>query len=202
MARLVYLPSVCSDSWQLWTVRGDGSCLRDYRYNPPAENRGLSTSEIELMLEEPGHFWEMVPEKTYQNYRFWQEQISFKNVSMSLAPIDDVIQGETRHRLQDLFVEEIKEGLSTGQQDRLAMSIRRWLTGFAHVVVERDQFNHWDNTDATGYRGINDGFGWTGRMLEHCRSTQQLDFISTDDPTNDFGLFAAEVCLEAVSKPT
>lgn len=199
MARLVFLPSICHDSWQLWTVSGEGSCLRDYRFSPTNKNRQLSTSEIEARLLEPGHFWEMAQHKSYKDTEFWREQISFKNASMSLAPIDNVTEGDGGHRLQSLFESRIKPFLSNGQIDQLTLFIGEWINGFSHVV-EREQFNHWDNTDATGYRNVEDGFSWTASLLEHCRSTPQLDFISTGELTTDFGLFAAEVCLGLSSK--
>ncbi|WP_166831560.1 hypothetical protein [Thalassoroseus pseudoceratinae] len=199
MARLVYLQDVCPDSWQLWTVSGEGSCLRDYRFSPTKEERELSTSDIETMLTKPEHFWEMAPHISYKDTEFWREQISLKNASMSLAPIDDVTEGDGGHRLQSLFASRVKSLLTTGESNELTQFVVEWIEGFSHVV-EREQFNHWDNTDATQHRNIEDGFSWTASLLEYCRSTPQLDFIATGEPDTDFGLFAAEVCLGLSSK--
>lgn len=199
MARLVYLRDVCPDSWQLWTVSGEGSCLRDYRFSPTKEERKLSTRDIETMLTKQNHFWEMAPHISYKDTEFWREHISLKNASMSLATIDDVTEGDGGHRLQSLFASRIKSLLTTGESNELTQFVGEWVEGFSHVV-EREQFNHWDNTDATQLRNIEDGFSWTASLLEYCRSTPRLNFISTGEPSIDFGLFAAEVCLGLSSK--
>lgn len=156
MARLVYLPSICAESWQLWTVAGDGSCLRDYRFSPTKEIRQHSTGEIESMLEMPENYWETAPHITYMKSEFWREQISFKNEGLGLDPIEELMEGDGGHRLQSLFASRIKALLTEYQPNELAGFIAEWIKGFSHVV-ERDQFNHWDNSDASDRRDIEDG---------------------------------------------
>ena len=199
MARLVYLPSVCDKSWLLWTVAGQGSCLRDYRFSPLDEKRQHSTADIQAMLNMPGHYWEMARNETYKNGDFWREEISFKNQSMSLDPITNVMEGANGHRLQSLFSSRIKPLLADGPSHELERFIGKWISGFSHVV-ERDQFNHWDNSDASEYQNINYGSSWTLAMLEYCRSTDELGFVSTGEQFLDFGLFAAEVCFGISSR--
>ena len=198
MARLVYLPDVEADTWMMWTTSGQGSCLRDYRVAPRKEVRTFSTADIEAMLTRPDHFWEMAPHVSYKDDEFWQEQISFKNVESGLPPIDQVGEGDGRHKLLSLFTSQISPLLCEDRSEELRTTVARWIDGFKSVV-ERDQFNHFDNSFIQTFE-IEHGFGWTSAILEQCRSCGSLSSIATGREDVDFSLFAVEVSLGLSSK--
>lgn len=200
MARLVFLPSFQPDTWLLWTVRGDGSCLRDFRFAPTKEERGFSTTQIESMLCQPGHYWEMGDgTKKHSDVDHWREQISFKNIEAGVSPIGEVADAGTGHRLLSLFVSQVAPLLNPDRLEELRVVINRWLDGFRHVV-EKEQFNHWDNTDSTSASDWLTGFGWTSTMLEFCRAGGHLRFIETGRQDLDFAIISAELGFGISSK--
>jgi hypothetical protein len=151
------------------------------------------------MLTAPGHFWEMAPNVSYKEVDYWREQISIKNVESGLPPIGDVADAGTRHRLLSLFVSQITPMLKDGRSRELRETIDRWVSGFTQVV-EKEQFNHFDNTDATYLSNWRKGLGWTSAMLEYCRAGGTLEFIATGNADLDFAIISAELCFGLSSK--
>src|SRR5262249_16346722 len=159
----------------LWTIRGDGSCLRDYRFNPTKEKRDRSSDEINRLLDAPGHFWEMAEDISYKDSAFWREQISLKNVEMGLPSITSVEAAGGKQRLLTVVISDVVPLIDKNEASDLKSTIRRWVDGFAKIV-NKEQFNHWDNSDATASRSPMTGFGWTSTMLEYCRANGQLHY--------------------------
>lgn len=182
----------------LWTTSGEGSCLRDYRVAPTKEIRNFSRASIEAMIETPGHFWEMASHRTYKDTAFWRDQISFKNTESGLATIDLVNEGTTPQKLLSLFINQVSPLLTDERCDELPALVARWIDGFK-AVVEREQFNHFDNSIAPTF-DFDHGFGWSAAMLESCRSTDGPLFIDTGRDDLDYKLLAVEVCLGLSSK--
>lgn len=199
MARLVYLPSVEPASWLLWTTRGVGSCLRDFRVSPTREMRDRTTGEIEALLTAPGHYWEMAEEVSYKDDAFWRERISLKNVESGLPAVTAALATGGKQRLLSMFTAEVTPLLSENRAADLAAAVRRWADGFTHVV-DKVQFNHWDNSDATGRSTPTTGFGWTSTILEYCREGGALRYVRTGRADLDFAVIAAEVSFGLSSK--
>jgi hypothetical protein len=190
MARFVLIKEVCPSGWLLWTVRKDGSCLRDF---DALERRQYSTQTIEKWLQQDGNFWEMAPQVPVGNVRFWREQLSFRNVDSGFESL------ASSQRLLDSFKAQTKELLKREDVVELRAQFERWKAGFERVQ-SKTQFNHWDNDDATGWKAPSTGIGWSATMLERCRAAGGPHFVETGDPQLDFSLVSMELNLGISSR--
>jgi hypothetical protein len=141
----------------------------------------------------------MAEHVSYKDCVYWREQISLKNVEMGFPPITALEIVDGRQRLLSRFTAEVVPLLSENGLSDLEKTIRRWVEGF-DKVVNKLQFNHWDNSDASSKANPMTGFGWTSTMLEYCRAAGRLRYIRTGRKEYDFAIIAAEVSLGISSK--
>jgi hypothetical protein len=193
MARFVFIKEICETSWLLWTVENRGSCLRDFRTDPPTQDRRFSIQDIEKFLKNEGNGRENAPRMSVTKVSFWKEQQRLRNIESGLEP------PEVSDRLLNGFKKKVKEILARGDSKELRIEFDRWKKGFGKIVLKK-QFNHWDNDDATFKRCYDKGIGWTATMLEQCRVGGKPTFITTGSDQLDFSLIAMELGLGISSK--
>lgn len=200
MARLVYIPKLNSETWLHWSVKTTSSCLRDYRFEPPQKHRQYATQQVHELLDLDDSLWEMVENAPAVSEKpYWREQISIKNAETGLPTIDHVnIQAGTQ-RLLDLFKGEVGKALAHDDAGILPGLLKRWEDNFA-CILQKTEFNHWDNKDVSRFFSLTTGIGWQALMLDHCRTNTQPAFINTSLDSLDFSLIAMELNLGISSR--
>lgn len=124
---------------------------------------------------------------------FWKEQIRFRNQELENAQEDKV------RRLQDEFKRQCKPFIKRQQIQELRGLFREWVKRF-DVINDKEQFNHWDNDDASKHNRLDTGIGWTSYLLENSRKDGRIGWIPTKNKLTDFSLAAMELNLGISSK--
>lgn len=194
--KLVYIPSIQKDTWLLLSQRGRTVYLRDYSTGQPEIIRKTTVAEIDELLARPGAYSERVAvfnRVRVTSAEFWCEQIRSRNVEL------DTVEHEKEHRIQDELKRQCMPHIQAGRLQELRGVIGQWVRRF-DVIQEREQFNHWDNDDASKHFSLDKGLGWQTHLLENCRQEGEISFIPTGNPDTDFFFAATELHLCISSK--
>ena len=150
MAHFVYIKQINEKSWLHWSPKAQSSCLRDFRKNPI---RNRSTAEIEALLELKGNYREQAPPVPYGNVEFWIGEIKLRNIASGFE------EPKAKKRLQDGFKMEVKKLITDSKKTDLRAVLHRWVSDLRKAQNKQD-FNHWDNHDASPKFGLDKGIGW------------------------------------------
>jgi hypothetical protein len=210
MPRLVYIPAHYPGTWLHWSWKGNASCLRDYRDDPPTEYRDRTTNEIELLLAAADAQGREAERIAVHDTRRWRKIVSALNIETGLLPIpelpdedlDDVgvRQSSSREpRLVDRFIEEVTRLLAHDRRDELSILLKSWSDRLVCIKNKIAVFNHWDDDEATRLHSDRSGIGWTSRWLEHSRSCGQPSYLALGDAALDIAVISIELNL-SISK--
>lgn len=194
--QLVYIPSLRKHTWLLMSKRVNKVHLREYTDAGVEIIEKMHADRAEELLAQPNVHVEWIDRFSrvrVDSIAFWMEQIRFRNQELDNARETKV------HRLQDEFKRQCKPFIEQQQIQELRGIFREWIRRF-DVINDKEQFNHWDNDDASKQHRLDTGIGWTSYLLENSRKGGRIGWISTENQLTDFSLAAMELNLGISSK--
>ncbi len=86
MRRYVYIREIEPNSWlHLFAQENGAACLRDFRLNPPKEDRGRRLSQILKLLQTKSNHWKDAPYHSLKDVPFHRREIEKLNRSSNLT---------------------------------------------------------------------------------------------------------------------
>ena len=194
--QLVYIPSVRKNTWLLMSKRVNTVHLREYSDSGVEIIEKTSLKEVEDLLAQPDAYTERASifnRVRVDSVAFWNEQIRVRNLELNPS------QAVKEHRLQDEFKKQCKQFVKRQEIQELRGIFHEWISRFDDIN-DKEQFNHWDNDDASKQYRLDTGIGWTSYLLEHSRQNGAIGWILTGNPLTDFSLASMELNLGISSK--
>lgn len=194
--QLVYMPSLRKDTWLLMSKRLNTVHIREYSESGVEIIEKMNLEKAENLLAQPNAYVERdasFNRVSVDSIDFWNEQIRFRNIELNDA------KTKKEHRLQDEFKKQCKPFIEQEQVQELRGIFRVWRDKFTQIN-DKEQFNHWDNDDASKHCRLDTGMGWTSYLLEHSRKDGAIGWIPTGNSLTDFSMASMELNLGISSK--
>ncbi|MCA9040563.1 MAG: hypothetical protein KDA65_09480 [Planctomycetaceae bacterium] len=103
---------------------------------------------------------------------------------MNLEPLPP-----NRLRMLNVFKKQYRE------TDNKKALFEKWTHYFTESILNKKQFNRYDNESAEDERESDTGKGWTSQLLENSRLNKRAQYIATNVKECDFCLAAHELSL-------
>ena len=195
--QLVFLPSICSDSFLLWSKLAGSVYLRDYREQRELVVHKTTVEEATSLLDQDGAVAEEVA--VFNNIRkeevmFWESMIMLRNIKHGHAPFE----GETK--LQAAFKAQCLDLLAAKKTQELRAVIEWWISN-CETVTEKDRFNRFDDEDPAPPFDNETGVGWQSQLLINSRVNASSSWIETGSELTDFSMAAMELSFTVSARP-
>ena len=189
--QLVFFPSVCPDSFLLWSERDGAVRLRDYRQGREQLMLEAPLTEASAWLDEEDAIAEkMAPFNNIPitSVSFWEQVIRAWNIKSQLVLVEE------KETLQAIFKTQCLPFLSEDGVQQLRAVIENWIANCTAVTEKKGSFNEYDDKDPTIFDHAK-GAGWQSQLLINSRVGGEPCWIDTGEELTDFSMVSTELTL-------
>lgn len=191
--QFVYLPSVRSNTWLLWSKRASTVYLREYMASDKCEIvKKLALQDAEALMARPESRVETNPcfnTISAAKKNFWFQMTISLNIRDGLVSID------LKEKLQAAFKLQCLPPLQDGETNQLKALFSQWRSLFSKIKGKDEKLNDYDHEDTTNRFKAGSGKSWQSPLLENSRRGGEVCFIDTGDESTDFSFAAMELTL-------
>lgn len=195
--QFVYFPTVCKDSWLLWSKRANTVCLRMY-----TADRCQIVKKLGLV--EAGALLALSTSRVEANACFntiRSEKVNFWfQLSNSLNIRDGLVPAAEKDKLQAVFKVQCLRPLLEGTIAELKAILGTWMLFFRKIKDKEVTINEYDHKDTANLFPSDWGKAWQSQLLEHSRRDGHVCYVDTGDASTDFSFAAMELTLAISAK--